>query len=71
MELLNSLPLDPLPTAPQPSLGYAFYHMAVSVLALLTDATNLNKIQMHRPMTTMFLHCCYVFVQNGIRSWQN
>ena len=29
-----------------PNLGYAFYDMAVSVQAFLTDATNLNKIQM-------------------------
>ena len=27
-------------------LGYAFYDMAVSVLAFLTNATNFNKIQM-------------------------
>ena len=27
-------------------LGYAFYDMAVSVQAFLTNATNLNKIQM-------------------------
>ena len=32
-----------------------FNDMAVLVLALITDATNLNKIQMHRPMNTMFL----------------
>ena len=31
-----------MPTVAQPSLGYAFYDMAVSVLALLTDATNLT-----------------------------
>ena len=54
-ELLNSLPHHPLLTAAQPSLGYAFYDMAVLVLTLITDATNLNKIQMHRPMNTMFL----------------
>ena len=28
-------------------LGYAFYDMAVSVQAFLTNATNLNGIQMH------------------------
>ena len=39
-ELLNSSPHDPLSTAAQPSLGYAFYDMALLVLALLTDATN-------------------------------
>ena len=40
-----------------PNLLWAmlFYDMAVLVLALITDATNLNKIQMHRPMNTMFL----------------
>ena len=65
-ELLNKSPHDPLPTATQPSLGYAFYDMAVSVLALLHDATNLNKIQTHRPMNTKFLYCCHVFVQKGI-----
>ena len=65
-EIHNSLPHDPLPTATQLSLGYAFFDMAVSVLPLLTDATNLNKIQMHRPMNTMSLHCFYVFVQIGI-----
>ena len=65
-EILNSLPHDPLLTATQLSLGYAFFDMAVSVLPLLTDATNLNKIQMHRPMNTMSLHCFYVFVQIGI-----
>ena len=56
-ELLNSSPHHPLSTltAAQPSLGYAFYDIAVLVLALITDATNLNKIQMHRPMNTMFL----------------
>ena len=27
-------------------VGYAFYDMAVSVQAFLTNATNLNKIQM-------------------------
>ena len=31
--------------------------MAVSVQALLTDATNLNKIQMYRPVNTVFLYC--------------
>ena len=67
-EIHNSLPHDPLPTATQLSLGYAFFDM---VLPLLTDATNLNKIQMHRPMNTMSLHCFYVFVQIGIWSWQN
>ena len=45
-ELLNSSPHDPLSTAAQPSLGYAFYDMALLVLALLTDATNLYKMQM-------------------------
>ena len=45
-ELLNSSFHDTLPTAAQLSLGHAFYDMAVSVQALLTDATNLNKIQM-------------------------
>ena len=65
-EIHDSLPHDPLPTATQLSLGYAFFDMAVSVLPLLTDATNLNKIQMHRPMSTMSLHCFYVFVQIGI-----
>ena len=64
-ELLNSLPQDPLPTAAQPSLGYAFYDMALLVLALLTDATNLYKMQMQRPVNTMFLYCRCVFVQKG------
>ena len=41
---------DPLPSANQPSLGYAFYDMAVSVLAFV-------KIQMHTH---------YVFVQKGV-----
>ena len=54
---------DPLPTVVQLFLGYAFNDMAVSVLALLTDATNLNKIQTRKPMNTMFLYCCNVFVQ--------
>ena len=31
-----------MPTVAQRSLGYAFYDMAVSFLALLTDATNLT-----------------------------
>jgi len=31
--------------------------MAVSVQALLIDATNLNKIQMYRPVNTVFLYC--------------
>ena len=57
---------DPLPTAAQPSLGYAFYDMAVLVLALLTDATNLYKMQMQRSVNTMFLYCCCVFIQKGI-----
>ena len=48
-EMLNSLPHDPLLTATQLSLGYAFFDMAVSVLPLLTDATNLNKIQCTDP----------------------
>ena len=65
-ELLNCSPHDPLPTAAQPSLGYAFHDMVLLVLALLTDATNLYKMQMHRPMNTMFLYCCFVFVQKGI-----
>ena len=64
-ELLNSLPQDPLPTAAQPSLGYAFY-MALLVLALLTDATNLYKMQTHRPVNTMLLYYYCVFVQKGI-----
>ena len=54
-ELLNSSPHDPLPTAAQPSLGNAFYYMAVSVLVLLTDATNLNK--RHRPVNTILVVC--------------
>ena len=66
IELLNSSPHDPLPTSAQPSLGYAFYDMAVSVLALLTDATNLYKMQMHRPVNTVFLYYYCVFVQKGI-----
>ena len=65
-ELLNSSPHDPLPIAAQPSLGYAFYDMALLVLALLTDAPNLYKMQMHRPVNTMFHYCCCVFVQKGI-----
>ena len=40
---------DPLPSATQPSLGYAFCDMAVSVLAFV-------KIQMHTH---------YVFVQKA------
>ena len=64
-ELLNSSPHDPLSTAAQPSLGYAFYDMALLVLALLTDATNLYKMQMQRPVNTMFLYCRCVFVQKG------
>ena len=66
LKLLNSSPHDPLPTATQTSLGYAFYDMAVSVLALLHDGRNLNKIQTHVPMSTKFLYFCYVFVQKGI-----
>ena len=65
-ELLNSSPQDPLPTAAQPSLGYAFYDMALLVLALLTDATNLYKMQTHRPVNTMLLYYYCVFVQKGI-----
>ena len=34
-----------------------FMIMAVSVQALLTDATNLNKIQKYRPVNTVFLYC--------------
>ena len=44
--------------AAQPSLGYAFCDIAVLVLPLLTNATNSNKIQTHRPMNTAFLYCC-------------
>ena len=50
---------DPLTTATQLSLGYAFYDMDVSVLAFV-------KIQMHRPVNTMFLYSYYVFVQKGV-----
>ena len=55
-KLLNSLPHDPLLTTAQLSLGYAFCDIAVSVLPLLTEVTNLNKKQMHRPMNKMFFH---------------
>ena len=64
--LLSSSPDALLLTASQPSLGYAFYDMAVLVQALLTDATNLNETETHRSMNTMCLYCCYMFVQKGI-----
>ena len=63
VKMIFFAPCDPLLTAAQLSLGYTFCDMTVSVLPLLTDATNLHKIQVHRPMNTMFLNCCYVFVQ--------
>ena len=48
---------DPLPPAGQPPLGCDSL-----VLALPTDAKNLNKINTHRPRNTMFFYCCYVSV---------
>ena len=66
MQLLKSLPHDPLSTAAQPSLGYAFYDMAVLVQALLTGTTNLNKMQKHRSMNTMFLLSLLCFWLKGL-----
>ena len=40
-----------MPAVAQHSLGYAFYDMAVSVLALLTDATNLTILPLSRDNT--------------------
>ena len=40
-----------MPTVAQPSLGYAFDDMAVTVLALLTDATNLTILPVLRDNT--------------------
>ena len=57
-----------MPTAAQPSLGYTFYVMAVLVLALLTDATNLTILPLSRDSAETIgvgWHCFkrwYVFV---------
>ena len=44
---------------------YAFYDMAVPVQALLTDATNLNIMQKHRSMNTIFLLLLLCFRPKG------
>ena len=50
----------------RPAVTVTFSELCFSVLALLTDATNLNIIQTHRPMSTMFLYRWYAFVRKGI-----